>query len=358
MDKELAFTQNGNGSVTFPVAEDREFGAVKIDVSQEEFAQLGAELGDSLDIRFSSGFVLEDIPYYDGYYERVNRIVVANYPGAGISIAFCFGERMWEESGCSAGDTVTLTIREKGKYLDRQNAMASVYVNDREAFDSDETFANFYAMSGGKLRKNTFFRGASPLDNIFHRAAVTDSLLKKNGIRFALDLADNKKKLTSYMENGNTDSSYAASLYAGGKASLLGLAAGYRKDGFKLPLVRGLLEMTEHEGPYYIHCTEGKDRTGFVCLLLDALADASYEEIAADYMKSYENYYGITKESDRARYDALKELRVHDTLWWLAELPDDTDLTGMHFREAAENYLRSAGMTDGEIKKLEAFLTE
>ena len=358
MEKTVIPSQNGNGSAVFPIYEDIEFGAVKIDASEEEFAESGAEFGDSLNVYFSNGFILEDIPFYDGFYERVDQIVVAIYPNAGISVAFCFGGRMWETAGCAPGDTVSITVREKGKYLDRQNILSTVYVDDRDAFDSDETFANFYAMAGGKLRKNTFFRGTSPFDDLHRRDAAADFLLKKSGIRFLLDLADNEKKLNSYMEKANVSSKYAASLYAEGKIVPLGLDSGYRRDGFKTRLVRGLLAMMEHEGPYYIHCTEGKDRTGFVCLLLAALADASYEEIEAGYMKSYANYYGITAESDRARYDALKELRIHDALWWMAGLPDNTDLAGKHFKKDAENYLRSAGMTDTQIGKLERFLTK
>ena len=352
-----AFAQE-SVSVTFPVHENTEFGTVGIDASQEEFAALGAEFGDSLDVRFSSGFTLEDVPYYDGYYERVNHPAVVNYPGQGLDVTFCSGESMWKASGCVPGDTITLTIREKGKYLIRQIVMASVYTDNRDDYDSDEVFANFRAMVGGNLRPDTFFRGASPLDNIHKRAAVTDSLLKKAGIRFVLNLSDDIKKLASHLEKEDFASHHAASLLEKGKIAFLGLTANYHSDKFKTSLVSGLLEMMQNEGPYYIHCTEGKDRTGFVCLLLEALADASYEEIEADYMKSYENYFGITKESDIIKYEALKELRLHDMLWWLADLPDDTDLAGMHFKEPAENYLRSAGMTDEEIEKLEELLTE
>ena len=344
--------------MTFPISEDVEFGAVRIDASQEEFAKTGFEFGDSFDAHFSNGFVLEDFPYYDGFYERVGHYVAANYLGTDITIAFCFGRKMWETAGCAPGDTVTLTLCEKRKYLNRQNALSCSYVNDRDAFDSDETFANFRAMAGGKLRKNTFFRGTSPFNDVFGRAAAADSLLKKYGIRFMLNLADDEKKLDSYKEEAGFASKYAASLAEEGKIALVGLDASYRGDAFKKALVRGLLSMTEQEGPYYIHCTEGKDRTGIVCLLLEALTDATYEEIEADYMESYNNYYGITKASDRARYDALRELRIYDILWWLAGLSDDTDLSGMHFRKDAENYLRSAGMTDEQIGKLERFLTE
>ena len=353
-----AFAQEAGNSMTFSVTEDKEFGSVEIDASKEEFARFGAELGDSIDVRFSSGYILEDIPYYNGYYERVNRPLVVNYPGLGIYIAYCSGDSMWKLSGCAEGDRVNLTIREKGKYLDSQNAMASVYVDDRDAFDSDEAFANFRAMTGGNLRSDMFFRGASPVDNAHKRAGTANSLIEKKGIRFVLNLADSERRLITRMAEKNFVSDYAASLYDEGKTALLALSASYRSDTYKALLVDGLLEMMKHEGPYYIHCTEGKDRTGFVCMLLEALADASYEEIEADYMRSYDNYYGITEESDGAKYNALKEMRLYDMLWWLADLPDGTELVGMNFRESAENYLRSGGMTDQQITELENFLTQ
>lgn len=346
-----------NASATFPVTENEEFGSVVIDVSKDEFTKLGAEFGDSLDIYFSNGFMLEDIPYYNGYYERTNHPAVVNYPGQGIYIAYCSGDSMWKVSGCKEGDTVTVSIREKGKYLDRQEAMSSTYTDDRDDYASDEIFANHRVMVGGNLTADMFFRGASPVDNIHKRAATVDSLIKKDGVRYILDLADNEKKINSYMEKEDFASGYAKSLYDEGNIGLLALSASYRSDAYKSSLTEGLREMMKHEGPYYIHCTEGKDRTGFVCMLLEALADASYEEIEADYMKTYDNYYGISKEKTPDKYNTMKEMRLYDMLWWLAGLPDNTDLSGMHFVEAAENYLRAGGMTDEEISTLESFIT-
>lgn len=352
------FAQEEHGSVSFSIMEDTEFGGVIIDASQDEFARLGADFGDSIDVRFSNGYVLEDIPYFNGYYGRFNHPAVVNYPGAAIYVALCSGDSMWELSGCAAGDSITLTVREKGKYLDRQNAMASVYVDDRDAFDSDETFANFRPMVGGNLAENMFFRGASPVDNLHRRADTADNLVMENGIAYILNLSDKKEKFENYLTGEDFSSDYTAKLYENGNISLLGLGASYRSDAYRESLADGLRDMMHHEGPYYIHCTEGKDRTGFVCLLLEALAGASYEEIEQDYMKTYDNYYGITQKSDGAKYDALKELRLYDMLWWLAGLPDGTDLAGMSFKEAAENYLFSAGMTADEVTALEKILTE
>ena len=110
--------------------------------------------------------------------------------------------------------------------------------------------------------------------------------------------------------------------------------------------------------PYLIHCTEGKDRTGFVCAVLEALCGASYEEIVADYMITYENYYGITRESAPDSYNAIARLNIDGMLAFLAGVDDSTaDLRGLSYEEPARNYLKTAGMSDEQINVLVARLT-
>ncbi len=71
------------------------------------------------------------------------------------------------------------------------------------------------------------------------------------------------------------------------------------------------------EGPYYIHCQEGKDRTGFVCIVIEALCGASYQKLVDDYMYKYYNYYKITKDTDSLRYNVIKERNVDTMLRFL-----------------------------------------
>ena len=51
---------------------------------------------------------------------------------------------------------------------------------------------------------------------------------------------------------------------------------------FKTGLATGLRYFTTHEGPYLVHCTEGKDRAGFVSALLECYMGAAYDEVVAD----------------------------------------------------------------------------
>ena len=64
-------------------------------------------------------------------------------------------------------------------------------------------------------------------------------------------------------------------------------------EDFANKLREGLLFMIKRT-PYLIHCVEGKDRAGITVALLEAIMDASVEEIYKDYVKSYENYFHKT----------------------------------------------------------------
>jgi hypothetical protein len=112
--------------------------------------------------------------------------------------------------------------------------------------------------------------------------------------------------------------------------------------------------MAEHEGPYLVHCTEGKDRTGFVCMLLEALCGASYDEIVDDYMITYDNYYGITKEAEAERYDTIV---TYVLLPMVQVLSGDSDPASADLAAGAEQYLLDGGMTQSQITDLRSALT-
>ena len=344
-------------AVTAPVTEYTPYGAVEMSIPFEDFNASGFDLGDSCEVRFSNGYTLEDVPYYNGYNARSGDPVICAYPGYKKPvIAFCQGTELWKDAGLKEGDSVTVTLKEKGRYRETQDILNIVYSNERSEYESDEDFANFRVLSGGDLKEGMFYRGASPVDNSMSRAEIADNLLWAYGIRYILDLADNEEKIASYREKEDFSSDYFVSLYEDNKVSLLGLTASFRTERFMKSLAGGLRDMVTMEGPVYIHCLEGKDRTGFVCALLEALAGASYEEILEDYMATYDNYYGITQDSHPEKYEAIRHLKFMDIISQLTTLPDDADFGGTVLKDSAEQYLRDSGMTEDEIQTLRDYL--
>lgn len=349
-----------SGRVTEVMADvlrETKFHAAEISLTKEQFESRGFRLGDSLDITFGSGYSVTDVPYHDGYYVKDGAPVVVAYPGEEHVIITCNNHGIWSAAGLKEKDTVTIRLHEAKKYADIQEALAQKYSNNISDYKTAEQYCNFRELTGGRLRKGAFFRGVSPIDNSRGRASQADSLLKKYGIAFILDLADSAENIEEHLNDKDFHSPYAAGLYENGKIVGLDLSAAFQSDDFKKKLASGLREMLHAEYPVYIHCTEGKDRTGFVCLLLEALAGASYEEMRADYMKTYENYYSITSENAPQKYNAIVSLYFDPFLSALQETKTQAG-PAENYVKAASDYLLSAGMTREEIELLREFLTQ
>ncbi|MBQ4011916.1 MAG: tyrosine-protein phosphatase [Erysipelotrichales bacterium] len=350
----------------YEVEHELEFGGVYIKITIDDFNKLGFTYGDSVDVEFSNGYKLEDIPYYNGYYVDAGEPLLIAYPGYPyIKAAVNYGEDLWDEAELKASrennlwvranleehSKAAVKLREKGKYADIQAARDIQYSDERSKYTTDEEFANFRNMTVGNLKEGVVYRSASPCDNQHNRAPYTDRLIKAAGVNFILNLADNEKKIEGYIAKEGFDSPYFLELYQNGKVNPIAMSMNYTAEDFKTKLANGFISIAEHEGPYLIHCTEGKDRTGFVCMLLEALAGASYEEIVNDYMVTYDNYYKITKEKDPAKYDVILDKNLNAML---KEVIGDksADLTKADLAAAAKAYLLKAGMTEEQISAL------
>ena len=338
------------------VIRNEEFGNIYIDLTIDEFNALGFSFGDSVDVIFDNGTKLEDIPYYSGYYSPVGELLACGYPGyPHVIIARNYGASTWDEYGMTESSKVTVTLRKKGAYSEIQELYALAYSDDRSDYDSDVIFANFREVVGGELKKGLFYRSASPCDDQHNRAAYANRLAEEAGIRFVLNLSDNEAKYSSYVKADGFASEYYDSLYREGKVLLLAMNANYRSDDFAKTLSDAFAVMTKHEGPCLIHCVEGKDRTGFVCALLLALAGASPREIVDDYMITYANYYGVTKDNNQKRYEVITG-NVYDFLYCICGAEKGTDPDTLDLKNGAESYLRRSGLTDEQIAEIEAYI--
>ena len=350
-----SISNSTNSAVSIPtlknasIEEDTKFNACIVKISIEEFNNLGFNLGDSLNIKFTNGYALEDIPYFNGYYVKNQAPVVVAYPGNEYILITLNNLGIWSYVGLSSNDKVDITLNTAKKYLSTQEALGQSYSLSRDEYDSDEEFSNFRALKGGSLKENLIYRGASPVDNSRNRAKCTNDLLEKNSINTIVDLADSEENINTYFSDSSFSSTYTKNIYDNGNMILLSMGSGYESDKYKQSVVSGFKFMLTKTGPYYIHCMEGKDRTGFVCTLIEALCGASYEEMRDDYMITYKNYYKITKEKDSDKYDAIVSLYFHSFLEALHGIDDAEEFKTADFQEDAKNYLKQGGMTDTEI---------
>ena len=102
---------------------------------------------------------------------------------------------------------------------------------------------------------------------------------------------------------------------------------------------------------------EGKDRTGYVCALLEGLCGATYEEIVTDYLITYDNYYGVTPQKDRDVCNTLLSLRLYPCLMYYADIKDEAQLPNVDYAKAFSNYLLSHGMSSEQVDALIKVLT-
>lgn len=227
------------------------------------------------------------------------------------------------------------------------------YSCNRDDFPSDIAFANFRHLSGGAINESMFYRSVSPIFNQYNRAPYADALAREAGINCVLNLSDSKTEMQTFLDENGHISPYYEKLLGENKVIPLNLSSDYHKNSFAFSLAEGLRKMLQMEGPVLIHCIEGKDRTGFVCLLLEGMAGASYDEVVADYMITFDNYLGINQESNPRYYQYIKQEEVDTLIRYIALEDEDVDASQIDIHKAARQYLYNAGLTEDELNKLE-----
>lgn len=342
-------------ALTFDIAKGKSSSAV-LDTTLDEFTKEGFDLGDSLNLEFSDGTKITDVPYINGNYVRLGRIIVTYSESKDtISLSSCFGS-FFSAIDYKEGMTCEITLNEKGKYLDLYNTFKDGYSSDRNDYSSDIEFANFRNICVGNIKENFIYRGASPIDETRNRGSYGNTLIESVGIRCDIDLADSAKQFEEWFDKDSFNSAYVKDLYEQDDVATLSMNTDSTSDEFKQGIKNGFEFMLNHEGPYYIHCIEGKDRTGIVCILLESLANATYEEMKEDYMTTYVNYYHVEKESDIYKF-MVTEL-FETILQKLYNIDSDTSLTSYDYKNAANEYLLGCGLTEEEIANLTTLITK
>ena len=216
------------------VIHEPEFGGVYIKITIDDFNAKGLEYGDSVKVEFSNGCVLDDLPYYNGYYTLTGSPLLIAYPGYDyVKAAINNGDDLWVVAGLKETDTVSVTLCESGKYAAIQNARNISYLDERERFPSDEVFANFRNITVGNIKPGVVYRSASPCDNQHNRATYTDALMRAAGVSCILDLADSDEKIQKYISTDGFSCEYFMTVYENAGVIPLALNMNYSSAEFK-----------------------------------------------------------------------------------------------------------------------------
>ena len=272
----------------------------------------------------------------------------AEYYGIATKVTDADGSWHWEAAeGVTLPVEFTFSLYEKEGYMAQYLLHSLERTNDRADYAhlDSKAFANFREVTTTGILPGTLFRTSSPINPELGRNIYADAALSEAGVKTVVNLADSREEAEGYPD-------YSATYYSQQNVIYLNLGVDFAAQDFMNGLAKGLIHIAENEGPYAIHCTEGKDRAGFVAAVLECFAGATYDEVIADYMVTYYNYYGVEPGTDK--YDAIAESNIIKTLQAAFGVED---LKSADLAAEAEDYIRSLGLSDKQIAGLRKNLT-
>lgn len=343
---------NKEPTITGKITSYNEFGAAMLDFTEADMTEAGFTLGDVISITVDDIVLI--MPYYDGYYTRNGEYLCVAYP---TYPSICFTANnigLPEELTGLEGHTVVIKMVEKGGRLDVQTALSMSYTLDRKDYPdfTDEQFANARASKGGRLASGVLHRSSSPFCDDINRAYYVSEYMESEKVKTVLNLADTEEKMKSY-----DMPPYSRQLWEEGNVILCPLKADPTADDFNKRLIAALKELPSRPAPYIVHCMEGKDRTGYVCALLEGLCGATYEEIVDDYLITYNNFFHLNPGTSPELCNTLVSLRLNTCLMYYAGVNDEAQLPNVDYAKAFSAYLLSHGMNHQQLNALIQVLT-
>ena len=316
------------------------YGNVMTDISPEMVAASGAEVGDVVIVKIGDNVIV--LPFVTTYGDVDRGTALMRPRDTGIQLAINYGN-FAVTYGVSEGSQVSIYMKEKGAYLSDIAIRHLEKLEKRDDYDSDEAFANFRQVTAGKIKPGVLYRVSHPSlgDD---RSSYAAKLVEEHGIKTILNLSDTSEEF----EQNLAHSEYYRELNEAGNVVAVGMGVDFAAKEFTAKLKTVMEFMIAHDGPYAVHCVEGKDRVGIVVALLEGLAGATVDEIVQDYMVSYENYFKVEKGTEgyklvsKIMYDQLKEMN------------NGQPVTDADVKAVVVNYLKnSVGLDDEQIKELE-----
>jgi 2',3'-cyclic-nucleotide 2'-phosphodiesterase (5'-nucleotidase family) len=343
----------------------QKYGNVVLSLTKEELLAAGYEYGDVVTVGFLDHTL--ELPLCSNYgdVDSGEPAVFARDGDTNVCLAINMGDFAssygiavktthedksfeWNRAdGASGPVSFTLSMKQPGGYRDEYLLHRLSYTDERADYPelSDEEFANFRAVETSGMGRGVLYRSASPINPEHNRNSLADAAMRAAGVTVVMNLADDEASARAY--EGFDESYYSTTEFIA-----LNLGVDFSSAEFKDKLAEGIRFFAGHPGIYAIHCTEGKDRAGFVSALLECLMGASWQEVADDYMLSFRNYYGLTP--GEAGYDAVLNSGIVKSLSRAFGVDDPKNADPA---ACAAAYLKECGLTEDEIAALKKNLS-
>ena len=325
-----------------------QFGDIVFDVKKTDLDQAGLEYGDSVDFRFSGGYEIKAVPYFSDFYGRKGTAILAFYMDEVVLGSVASNLNL--VVGIEPGETAIMTLAQRGRYREEYKAYNINDARYRMEGQTDAAFINAREVTAGGIRPGRLYRGSTPFDPAFGRIELMGSYIEAHSIGGILNLANGQAE----MKTGEGLPDYTSDMIEQGRVLTCHLGVDYTEPAAMRSIGEGLDRLMELEGPWLIHCSLGRDRTGVICAVVEALCGATYDEIVQDYMISYDLLHNIDMNPESLQYRLFK-MRIDDILAAIFGTEIEA-LPGIDLRLAARDYLMRCGMTGDKIDKLERLL--
>lgn len=320
-------------------------GHIITDISVKAFIDAGFMTGDMIEVK--AGDKVFTAPYATAYTDVDNdsTVILSVVDNEHISVAVNMGNAS-EAYNIDFGDTLTFTMYEKDGYdAELEQRSSFIYTYERGDYPSDEAFANFREITAGDIKPGRLYRSSTPINPVIGRNEYAVKLMEAAGVRTVINLTDPD------METVKSFDTYEGSYYS--KTDVYTFTPRLQMDTeiFKTNMAAALRTMITAEPPMLIHCQQGKDQTGLMAAMLEALCGASYEEIVDDYMLSYENFYSV--EHGGEQWQHLAEGNIVPSLVKMTGVKSGAELETVDFKAAVREYMMNdLGLMETELDAL------
>ena len=359
--------QNG-ADLEVGIYEINQYGNIMLDVESDSMKELGYEPGDIIGVKIGDSEM--EMPIGTNYSDVDAKSPICCFKTASggehviilamndgnlaetMGIAECRaidedpGYEWTFADGLDKSVAVRISMANKCGYVEEyaSRQVENARTNNREDYAdlSDAEYANFRVVETTGMGAGTLYRSSSPVNPQLNRNEQADEALLLAHVQTVMNMADSESEMSQY-------EGYYQTNYSGCDIIALDMTTDVMQESFGENLAEGFRFIASHDGPYLIHCTEGKDRTGFAVAVLECLMGASADEVEQDYMLSFVNYYRM--EPGAAAYEHIATSNIETSLagaFGVASIRDES----VDLQACAEAYLSEIGMSGDEISLL------
>ena len=322
----------------------------KIDLEAQELFDAGLSLGSTFTI-ITETQVFECAILLKSYLGIFMFDIFVNVETDGTVSIGCVGKLVTAD----VGSTVKLVYTGVSERYMHTPLYNENYSNDVKDYPSEEVFANFYEVTGGNIAPGVLYRSFSSLYSPEQqsRSAYVNVFAEEVGIGYLVALSYSDASIQEIITKLD---GYCIDLCKEGK--YVAPSMGYLYFQQKEKDVQVLRAMIDNDGPYLVHCNIGRDRTGFMILLLQSLCGCTAEEMKGCEARAFCNLYNIDPSSTEYRsvvsctYDRNMFLISHyDEIDNIFEVDwNNIDVSGVDTFEAAYSFCTDyLGLDSSEV---------